>query len=173
VGADLTPVIFPPGRAKLVASPASIASPPIQTIGIEPLAARTARATASPRATVTSGLLLPTSRVRSAKSSGLPSPEYEASGCPRCARKKLTAFGIDVESEEGCSRAPHPIDGAAGSRATPAERSCSRDFLCVLQLAAEGFGARLNAVHKIVRRASSRQTWLALDPLPSGEFTLL
>jgi len=36
-----------------------------------------------------------------------------------------------------------------------------------------GFGARLNAMHKIVRRASSRQTWLALDPLPSGEFTLL
>src|ERR1700758_5009793 len=58
--------MLPPGYARLVASPAWIASPPIQTIGIAPVAARTAFARASLLATITSGLRSTTSRARSA-----------------------------------------------------------------------------------------------------------
>src|ERR1700730_16210501 len=48
--------MLPPGCARLVASPAWIGSPPIQTIGIESVAARTARAIASVLAMIRSGV---------------------------------------------------------------------------------------------------------------------
>jgi hypothetical protein len=40
----VTDHILPPGRTRLVANPASIGSPPIQTIGVAPFAAWIARA---------------------------------------------------------------------------------------------------------------------------------
>jgi len=62
----VTPVMLPPGCAKLLANPAWIGSPPIHTIGVVLAAARTARAIGSVLATITSGLRLTTSRARSA-----------------------------------------------------------------------------------------------------------
>jgi len=74
----VTPVTVPPGRAKLVANPAWIGSPPIQTIGSDGLAARAARAIASVLATITSGFRLAARRARLANPSGRPSPEYRS-----------------------------------------------------------------------------------------------
>jgi hypothetical protein len=53
------------GASRLVATPASITSPPIKTIGIAPFAARIARVKGLVAATITSGFRLTTSRARS------------------------------------------------------------------------------------------------------------
>src|SRR5262249_20173282 len=67
IGATVTPVMFPPGRARLVISPASTGAPPRSiTIGIEPVACLAATVSWFVRVTITSTF----SRTRSTASAG-------------------------------------------------------------------------------------------------------